>query len=43
MFNLTMLCDEYMQHHQSLCHVFVGFKKAFDSLAYNCVGNNEAV
>ena len=29
-FNFRILCDKYLQHQQSLCHVFVDFKKAFD-------------
>ena len=29
-FNLRLLCEKYLQHQQSLCHVFVDFKKAFD-------------
>ena len=28
-FNLTILCEKYLQHQQDLCHVFVDFKKAF--------------
>ena len=29
-FNLKILCEKYLQHQQSLYHVFVDFKKAFD-------------
>ena len=29
-FNLRILCEKYLQHQQSLNHVFVDFKKAFD-------------
>ena len=29
-FNLRILCEKYLQHQQSLYHVFVDFKKAFD-------------
>ena len=29
-FNLRILCEKYLQHHQDLYHVFIGFKKAFD-------------
>ena len=29
-FNLRILCEKYMQHQQSLYHVFVDVKKAFD-------------
>ena len=29
-FNLRILCEKYLQHQQSLYHVFVNFKKAFD-------------
>ena len=42
-FSLRILCEKYLQHQQSLFHVFVDFKKAFDSLACSLVGNHEAV
>ena len=43
-FNLRILCEKYLQHQQSLYHVFVDFKKAFDRvLACSFVGNHEAV
>ena len=29
-FNLRILCEKYLQHQQSLYHVFVDFKKAFE-------------
>ena len=29
-FNLRILCEKYLQHHQSFYHVFVDFKKVFD-------------
>ena len=29
-FNLRILCEKYLQHQQSLYHVFVDFKKAFN-------------
>ena len=29
-FNLRILCEKYLKHQQSLYHVFVDFKKAFD-------------
>ena len=29
-FNLRILCEKYLQHQQSLYHVFIDFKKAFD-------------
>ena len=29
-FNLRILCQEYLQHQQNLYHVFIDFKKAFD-------------
>ena len=29
-FNLIMLCERYLQHHQDLYHVFIDFKKSFD-------------
>ena len=41
-FNLRILCERYLQHQQSLYHVFVDFKKAFE-LACSFVGNHEAV
>ncbi|KAK2178941.1 hypothetical protein NP493_522g01034 [Ridgeia piscesae] len=31
-FNLRILCEEYLQHQQDLYHVFVDFKKAFDKV-----------
>ena len=31
-FNLRLLCEKYLQHQQSLYHVFIDFKKAFDRL-----------
>ena len=30
LFNLRILCEKYLQHHQDLYHVFIDFKKAFD-------------
>ena len=32
--NLRILCEKYLQHQQSLYHVFVHFKKAFDRVWY---------
>ena len=29
-FNLRILCENYLQHQQNLYHVFTDFKKAFD-------------
>ena len=29
-YNLRILCEKYLQHQQTLYHVFVDFKKAFD-------------
>ena len=29
-FNLCILCEEYLQHQQDFYHVFIDFKKAFD-------------
>ena len=29
-FNVTILCEKYLQHQQDLYHVFIDFKKAFD-------------
>ncbi|KAK2189626.1 hypothetical protein NP493_101g08036 [Ridgeia piscesae] len=31
-FNLRILCEKYLQHQQDLYHVFLDFKKAFDSV-----------
>ena len=31
-FNLSILCEKYLQHQQNLYHVFIDFKKAFDSV-----------
>ena len=31
-FNLRLLCENYLQHQQDLYHVFLDFKKAFDSV-----------
>ena len=31
-FNLRILCEKYLQHQQSLYHVFVDFKIGFDSV-----------
>ena len=28
-FNVRILCQEYLQHQQGLYHVFIDFKKAF--------------
>ena len=33
-FNLRILCEKYLQHLQSLYHVFVDFKKAFNRVWY---------
>ena len=33
-FNLRMLCEKYLEHQQSLYHVFVDFKKAFDRVLH---------
>ena len=30
MFNLRILCKNYLQHQQNLYHVFIDFKKACD-------------
>ena len=29
-FNMRILCENYLQHHQDLYHVIIDFKKAFD-------------
>ena len=31
-FNLRILCEKYLQHQQSLYHVFIDFKNAFDKV-----------
>ena len=31
-FNLRLFCKKYLQHQQNLYHVFIDFKKAFDSV-----------
>ena len=31
-FNLRILCEKYLQHQQSLYHVFIDFKKSFDKV-----------
>ena len=31
-FNLSILCEKYLQHQLDLYHVFIDFKKAFDRL-----------
>ena len=33
-FNLRILCEKYLQHHQDLYHVFIDFKKAFDRVCH---------
>ena len=33
-FNLRILCEKYLQHHQDLYHVFINFKKAFDRVLH---------
>ena len=33
-FNLRILCENYIQHQQDLYHVFIDFKKAFDRVWY---------
>ena len=37
-FNLCILCEKYLQHQQNLYHVFIGFKKAFDSVGMQLCG-----
>ena len=36
-FNLRILCEKYLQHQQTLFHVFVDFKKAFDRVWHAAV------
>ena len=31
-YNLRILCEKYLQHQQNLYHVFIDYKKAFDSV-----------
>ena len=33
-FNLRLLCEKYSEHQQDLYHVFIDFKKAFDSIEH---------
>ena len=33
-FNLRILCEKYLQHQQDLYHVFIYFKKTFDTVWY---------
>ena len=33
-FKLRILCEKYLQHQQSLYHVFVDFKKAFNRVRH---------
>ena len=43
-FNLRILCEKYLQHQQSLYHVFVDLQEGVrHSLACSFVGNHEAV
>ena len=36
-FNLRVLCENYPQHQQNLYHVFIDFKKAFDTVWHAAV------
>ena len=36
-FNLRILCEEYLQHQRDLYHVFIDFKKAFDRVWHAAV------
>ena len=31
-FNLSIICEKYLQHQQNLYHVFIDFKKVFDKV-----------
>ena len=31
-FNLSILCEKYLQHQQDLYHVFIDFKRAFNKV-----------
>ena len=33
-FNLRILCEKYLQHQQDLYHIFIDFKKAFDTVCH---------
>ena len=35
--NLRILCEKYLQHQQKLYHVFIDFKKAFDSVLHKAL------
>ena len=37
-FNLRILCENYLQHQQDLYHVFIDFKKAFDRVWHAAMG-----
>ena len=40
MFNLRILCEKYLQHRQSLYHVFLDFKKAFGRVWHAALSAN---
>ena len=42
-FNLRILGEKYLQHQQTLYHVFIDFKKAFDGMARSPMGNYEEI
>ena len=37
-FNLSNLCEKYLQHQQDLYHIFIDFKKAFDGVWHAVCG-----
>ena len=36
-FNLCILCEKYLQHHQKLYYVFIDLKKAFDRVWHSAL------
>ena len=36
-FNPAVLCEKYSQHHQNICHVFVDFKKVFNTVWHDAI------
>ena len=36
-FNLRILCENYLQHQQNLYHVCIDFKKAFDRICHEAL------
>ena len=42
-FSLRILCEKYLQHKEELYHVSTKFKKGFDRVGMQFVGNHEEV